>query len=385
MIIIGIIVGIIILVLLVAVHELGHGIVAHRNGVTVEEFGIGFPPRAWGKKIKKSFLGKDVLYSLNWLPIGGFVKLQGEHDADTGKGDYGAATFWQKTKIMLAGVGVNWLVAILLLTILAWTGLPQVLPHQFTVPSDTQSVKKPVQLALVESGSPAAKAGLKVGDQVTKIGTHAITSPGQLSTVTKDSKGKTVPVFYTRGGAQHQTLVTLRSGDAANKGYLGVGPTQEYLTRSTWSAPVVGVVTTAQFSWATIKGVGTTLGDFVSGSVMQLSSNHRTKQKAHQNIEAAKSNLAGPVSIVGVIFPAAERAGPTQLILLTAIISLTLAVMNILPIPALDGGRLYTMVIFRLLRKKLTERREEYIQATGFAIIMVLVVLVTIGDIGKVF
>lgn len=383
--VIGIIVGIIILILLVAVHEFGHGIVARRNGVVVEEFGIGFPPRAWSRKIKKSVLGRDVLYSLNWLPLGGFVKLQGEHDAAAGKGDYGAASFWQKTKIMLAGVGVNWLVAAILLTILAWTGLPQVLPNQFTVPADTHTVKKPVQLALVENGSPAAKAGLKVGDQVTKIDSYAITSPEQLSSVTKDLKGQTVHIFYTRGGQQHETAVTLRGSDGANKGYLGVGPTQEFLTRSTWSAPVVGVVTTAQFSWATLKGVGTTLGDFVSGLVMHFSSNHSTRKQASENIAAAKSNLAGPVSIVGVIFPAAERAGPTQLILLTAIISLTLAVMNVLPIPALDGGRWYTMAIFKLLRRKLTEAIEERIQATGFAIIMLLVILVTIGDIGRVF
>lgn len=95
--IIGIIIGIFVLVLLVAVHELGHAIVAHRNGVVVEEFGIGFPPKAWAKRLKNG-----ILFSLNWLPLGGFVRLQGEHDSDTSKGSFGAASFWQKTKIMLA-------------------------------------------------------------------------------------------------------------------------------------------------------------------------------------------------------------------------------------------------------------------------------------------
>ena len=75
----------------------------------VEEFGIGFPPAAYKKNVKKSFLGKNVVYSVNWLPLGGFVKLQGEHDDDKKPGDYGAATFWQKTKILLAGVAMNWL------------------------------------------------------------------------------------------------------------------------------------------------------------------------------------------------------------------------------------------------------------------------------------
>src|ERR1035437_1069413 len=103
----GVALGLAVLVFLVVVHELGHAIIARRNGVAVEEFGIGFPPLAWSRKLKNG-----VLFSLNWLPLGGFVKLQGEHDAARGKGDYGSASFWQKTKILLAGVLTNWLVAV---------------------------------------------------------------------------------------------------------------------------------------------------------------------------------------------------------------------------------------------------------------------------------
>ena len=104
MLLMGILTGLIVLVVLIVVHELGHAIVARRNGVVVEEFGIGFPPKAWGKKLKNG-----VLFTLNWLPLGGFVRLKGEHDAAKGKGTYGAASFWQKTKILLAGVVMNWL------------------------------------------------------------------------------------------------------------------------------------------------------------------------------------------------------------------------------------------------------------------------------------
>ena len=112
MLILGVILGLFVLVLLVVLHELGHAMVAKRNGVVVEEFGIGFPPRAKNWQPKKSFLGKNVIFSLNWLPLGGFVKLKGEYDSAEGKGTYGGATFWVKTKILLAGVLMNWLTAV---------------------------------------------------------------------------------------------------------------------------------------------------------------------------------------------------------------------------------------------------------------------------------
>ena len=104
-------IGLFVLVILVVLHELGHAVAARRNGVVVEEFGIGFPPRAWAKKLKNG-----VLFSLNWLPLGGFVKLQGENDSATKKGDYGAASMWAKTKILLAGVLANWVTAVILFT-----------------------------------------------------------------------------------------------------------------------------------------------------------------------------------------------------------------------------------------------------------------------------
>lgn len=145
----GVILGLVILVLLVVVHELGHAIAARRNGVVVEEFGIGFPPKAWGKKLKNG-----VLFTLNWLPLGGFVKLKGEYDSADKKGDYGAATYWQKTKILLAGVLINWLVAAGILTVLAWVGLPKILPNQFSIASDTTMVKQPVELTVIAKDSP---------------------------------------------------------------------------------------------------------------------------------------------------------------------------------------------------------------------------------------
>ena len=374
----GIISGLIILVFLVVVHELGHAIVARRNGVVVEEFGIGFPPRAWAKKLKNG-----VLFSLNWLPLGGFVKLQGENDAAKGKGDYGAASFGAKTKILLAGVGINWLVAAVLLSILAWTGLPKILPNQFSMPGDTTVVKKPVELTMVAKDSPAAKVGLQIGDQLLRFAGEQVPNPKSLSSQTKAKKGQTVEVIYSRSGVEHSARVSLRSDNADNKGYFGVGSGQREQTQSSWSAPIVGVVTTGQYTLVTLQGLGNLIGNFASGLVLQFSPSHSTREHAHAQLSEASNSVAGPVGILGTIFPEAEQAGATQLVFLSAIISLTLAVMNILPIPALDGGRWFVMVIFRLRKKVLTKEREEQIQGTGFMVLMLLVIMVTVADVSK--
>lgn len=378
MLILEIIGGLLILVLLVVVHELGHAIVAKRNGVVVEEFGIGFPPRAWGKKLKNG-----VLFSLNWLPLGGFVKLQGENDAASAKGDYGAATLWQKTKILLAGVLINWLLAVVLLSILAVTGLPKILPNQFSIPSDTSFIQQPVEITSLTPHFPAEAVGLKSGDKIISFDGQPVTTSQALIDQTVLDKGKTVPVVYERDGVRHTVQVSLRNDKTGS--IFGAGLGEQQFTHSTWSAPIVGVVTTGQFTWATLQGLGGLVGNLVSGLVLQLSPDQATRAQASQNLAAVSSSVAGPVGILGTIFPAAEKAGLTQLVFLTAIISLTLAVMNVLPIPALDGGRWFVTVLFRLFKKPLTKEREERIQATGFVILMGLVVLITIGDVTKLF
>lgn len=377
MLILGIIVGLIVLVLLVSLHELGHAIVARRNGVVVEEFGIGFPPRAYKKKLKNG-----ILFTLNWLPLGGFVKLQGEHDAATGKGDYGAATFWQKTKILLAGVVVNWLTAVVLLSILTVFGLPKIIPNQFSIASDTTVVSTPVQIGQVVDGYPAQKAGLQAGDKIISLNDVQINSSQQFVDLTKQNKGQTVPLVYERSGQQHSTQVTLRDADSSVFGStLGQ---QDYI-KATWSAPIVGVVTTGQYTWATLQGLGNLVTNFFGGLIGQLSTNEQTRERAGQQLDEANQSVAGPVGILGVIFPAASEAGFGQVVFLAAIISLTLAVMNALPIPSLDGGRWFVTAGFKLFKKPLTKEREESIHGTGFAVMMVLFLIITVADVTKLF
>jgi regulator of sigma E protease len=380
-IVIGAVIGLVVLIFLVAVHELGHAVAARRSGVVVEEFGIGFPPRAWSKKLKNG-----MLFTLNWLPLGGFVRMQGEYDSADKKGDYGAATFFQKTKILLAGVAVNWIIAAILLTVLAWFGLPKVLPDQFYVQSDTTVIAEPVQAVDVAGGSPAEAAGLQRGDKILFLAGNEIASPKQLADLTKQYQGEDVQLLYERDQSQYLIDVQLKTDEeAVNGGYLGVSPGQRELIQAGWSAPVTGVVTTAQFSWVTLVGIKDLLVDTATGVVQRLSPSEEARNEARADLGRAAESVAGPIGILGVIFPAAAQGGLVDILFLTAIISLTLAVMNTLPIPALDGGRWATMAVFRLLRKQLTKEREEKIQTVGFLTILALIIVVTATDIGKLF
>lgn len=378
MLILGIIIGLLVLVFLVVIHELGHAVVAKRNGVVVEEFGVGFPPKAWGKKLKNG-----VLFTLNWLPLGGFVKLQGENDSASKKGDYGAATFWQKTKILFAGVVINWLAAVVLLMALAWTtGIPKIIPDQFSVASDTTVVTTPVQIGTLVEGYPAEKAGLESRDKIISFAGEPIENTQELIDVSKAHRGETVAVVIERDGAQKSVDVALRDADSA---VFGASLGQQESIKGTWSAPITATVDTLQFTWVTLQGLGNLLYNFVGGLVGQLSFDSASREHATEQLGEAGASVAGPVGILGVIFPAASEAGPEQVVFLAAIISLTLAVMNALPIPALDGGRWFVTALYRVMKKPLTKEKEEKIHGTGFMVLMVLIVVITVADVAKLF
>lgn len=361
------IIGLILFVGLVVIHEFGHFVIARRNGVEVEEFGIGFPPRIKGWKTKKGFL-----FSLNWLPIGGFVKLKGENDSDKRPGTFGAATTWVKAKIMLAGVGMNLLVAFVLLTILAWAGMPQLIDHQFTVHSDTKVVARQVLVGYVDGGSPAEKAGLKAQDKLEALGPKdhmtKIMSADTLPSLTKKYAGQTVQLQYEHDDTQHLVNVTLRDAETAKtKGALGLAPTEFVLQRSTWSAPVVALGLIKQFTVATFQGLGTAVNALFHGDTAK-----------------ASAQVSGPVGIV-VLLKDGSLLGYQFVLLIIAIISLTLAIMNVLPIPALDGGRLFVILLSRLFGRKLSQQMEERIVGTSFVFLIFFIILITIVDVRRFF
>jgi regulator of sigma E protease len=389
--------GLVLFVALVVAHELGHFIVARRNGVEAEEFGIGFPPAIWKRRVKSDKGDYDL--TINALPLGGFVKLKGEHDADTHKGSFGAASLKAKSKIMLAGVAVNFVLAIIILTIVAITGMPKVITEaqfgedQFTVASDTTVVRNDVFFGYVEPDSPASQAGIQPGDRLVSVtpedeSTIVIDASGTLQATTKDNAGERVTIAFVRDGDEQQTSTQLRTSDevAASqltnqpKGYLGVVMTDLATQKSTWSAPVVALGLSAQMTkltlqgiWSALQGLGSLIAGLVTGN-----------DAARSNGQAAATEqVSGPVGIFMILKQGTER-GFGFVLFIIGIISLTLAIMNVLPIPALDGGRFYMVLISRgVFKRPLSQKAEERIVGTAFLALMVLFVLITIVDVKR--
>jgi regulator of sigma E protease len=361
---------------LVVVHELGHFFVARRNGVKVLEFGLGFPPKLWSKVTKSKFI-----FSINALPLGGFVRLKGEHDGDTEKGDFGAASTWVKSKIMVAGVVMNLLTAFVLFTIIAWLGMPKLIDNQFTVKSDTKIIADKVLVSNVETNSPAAGIGLKLDDQLISISKDGdqkvfLSGANDVRKITSKYAGEKVTIEYKRGSdsfVKQTTLNTQAAVSASDKtskpiGYLGVSDQPFILQQSTWSAPIVSLGLIKQFTILTFQGLWTLVSGLAVGNTAQ-----------------ATSQVSGPIGIF-FILKNGSALGYQFILIIIAIISLTLAIMNILPIPALDGGRLFLMLASRLFGKKqLSPKTEDAVHGLGFLALMLLVVLISFVDVKRFF
>ncbi len=379
------IVGLILFLGLVVVHEFGHYIAARRNGVVVEEFGIGFPPKVWGKHLKNG-----VLFTVNWLPLGGFVRLKGEHDADTAKGSYGAASLSTKVKIMLAGVGMNLLTAFLLLTFLGFVGLPTIMADQYTFGGrDVRIIKEvenkgQVSVQTVTNDMPAAKSGIQKGDILVSINNDPITQPDSVRDIASRYAGQTVDVQVRRNGETLYKRVQL-SDNRDQKGFLGIVPASNesglQVRRFTWSSPIVAIGFMRQITSATLKGLGSAvkgLGSIVAG----ITTGNTKARQAGQ--DSATRQVSGPLGIF-LILKDGTRYGLAFILTIIAIISLTLAIMNVLPIPALDGGRLFVTLFYRLIRRPLTKSAEDKIHGTGFAVLMLLIILISVVDVRRYF
>ena len=437
----GVLIGIIVLTAVVTAHEFGHFITAKRNVVNVKEFGIGFPPKAktwlhiptkeaekyckkfkldsvktkkilkkaqkrgkkgwiwiplpkdeWYKETDNGLVPKTqdyLIFSLNWLPIGGFCQMDGETNIDTRKGTFGAASLWAKTKILFAGVAMNWLVAFIIFTILAWTGMPELFDNQWRVESDTYYDETSyIEIMEVFEDTPASTAGLKKKDKILEVKageeTKKITSVSDLRDFNNSHPKTEVTYKISREDKEEDVKVTLNSTE--DKYVLGISMGQFGYNKyhTTWSAPVVAAVNTVQTTGETYRGIGQLIGNVVSGITSQFSADETAREEGKAKIEAAGDSVSGPVGIIGVMFPAIAQTGITNVLFLAAIISISLACMNVLPIPALDGGRWFLIVLFKLLHRPLTPETENKIVSRAFMVLLVIAGLITVLDVMKI-
>lgn len=356
------IVFILILSVLVLVHELGHFAVAKILKIKVEEFGFGLPPRAFS--IKRG----ETRYSINWLPIGGFVKLYGEDEAGSGTPkvknqksppknikDINRAFFarpaWQRALVIVAGVLMNFILAVVIISYLfSIVGVP--------IPGDK------VVITEVVKNAPAEKSGLKKGDLIESINNVKINSANQMISETKKYLGeKVILTIKTESGQTKKIEVSPRKDYPKNQGPMGVAISQNVeVKKYPWyQAPVIGTMEALQQSWLIISGIGLILYQLIfSGSV--------------------PAGVAGPVGIAQLTGQFVE-VGLFAILSFVSLLSLNLAILNILPFPALDGGRLFFIIIELLTGRKVNQRFESYAHAIGMAILLALIALITLHDI----
>jgi regulator of sigma E protease len=349
---------IIVLGSLVLVHELGHFLTARFAGVRVLEFGIGFPPRA---KVLRSH--GETLYTLNWLPIGGFVRLEGEDGDDSGDPrSFVRASVPTKLIILVAGVLTNLVVAFLIFTVIAWLATPFVGLRFFEV----------------QPGSPAAAAGLQSGDAILAIDGRQSEFFGDSSILTdlRSKVGQTVTLTVERpSGEVVPVTVALRPADQVDDahGPLGIVGDQTPFearffgtySRDLPSAIAVGAQQTVHWFGVILAGLGSLVG--------QVASN-----------PTAPPPVAGPVGIATQISDVFFNGGPILTLYVAGILSANLALVNSLPFPPLDGGRMLMILLKAVFGSRISVRAERLTYVVGFAFLFAFLIWVSGFDIVRI-
>lgn len=367
-----------VLATLVISHEFGHFFVARKNGIRVEEFGFGFPPRicgvrritengkkrwqwVWGHPKTEGQSELPTLYSFNIIPLGGFVKIKGENAQDDSANDpdsFVTKKTWQKAAVLVAGVGMNILVAFLLLSGGYMIGLPEAVGDN---PAELQNVS--LQIVDVLPGKPAATAGIMPGDAIVQVGTIVNPSLTQFQEYVHSHKEVVIDVQVKHDGQiiakQIKPELMTETGQAG----IGVGLAAIGIAKYPWyKALYYGMLSTSFY----LKAIIISFYDLITGLFTG---------------KGVGEAVSGPVG-VAVMTGQVARLGIIYLMQFTALLSLNLAVLNILPIPALDGGRLFFILLKKIIRKPITPRVEQTIHLVGFVFLMILVITVTIKDIG---
>ncbi len=346
---------VVVLGVLVIVHELGHFFAAKKAGCRVEEFGIGFPPTVYS--IKKG----ETKYALNALPLGGYVKIKGENgETSEDPRSFVNKSFAWKSLILSAGVLMNILLGYVLISIGLLFGSPTILDDTKLPESAIISDKK-LQIVQLLPGAPAERAGIEIADEFISINDISVSSVEELSTIL-NSEQEEYKITIVRNNSTQAVLVKPEQLDGLEKKGIGIGLANTAMVSYPWYiAPFLGIARTAELLWMIITAFGALLVQLVTTG-------------------SAPADIAGPIGIA-VITGQVAKQGFAQLLQFAALLSLNLAVINILPLPALDGGRLALVIIEKIRRKKVSIRLENIIHTSGFIFLLLLILLITIKDI----
>lgn len=351
-----------ILVLLIVIHELGHFVVAKFFKVKVEEFGVGYPPRAftfgtWGK----------TEYTLNWIPFGGFVRLYGEHDTVTGEVTKGVGSFMRAPRyvqalILVAGVVMNALAAWILFAGALSVGIPHAIEPGVHDPNARLLVTQ------VIPGSPASVAGLSAGDVVTGIvedKQSPVLTPDAIVSFVAERGGKELTVSFSRGG-EEKTVTMFPAhavvAESANRAAVGMGLS---LVSDSPMPFFSALIRALPVTWGKLEAVVAGLSSMVTNALRG---------------ERVLESVVGPVGLVSVVGVAAQH-GFGNVLVLAGFISLNLAVINLIPIPALDGGRLVLLGIEALMRRSAPNIVVQLSNTVGIGLIVLLMIAVTYNDV----
>ncbi len=365
------------LIALMIIHEFGHFIIAKKFGVRVEEFGIGYPPRIFGKKIG------DTIYSVNLLPLGAFVRIYGEEGGVDDLKSFANLKIWKRVLIVIGGVAAFWIASIIIFSIVFAIGAD--LPVS---DADVAGLTNPqVKVISVSQNSPAGQAGLRIGDTIKdiKVGEVVFGGPdlmyneqvikinkvSDFQKITGDNKGKEITIIIERNGAKLDFNLTPRTNPPAGQGAVGIGLERmaTLVQKSAWyMAPINGAVYTWQTTVNALKGLYITFSGLFAG------------KGAPQGAE-----FAGPLGIT-VFLANAASYGIGFFLYFIGSLSVFIAIFNLFPIPALDGGKLVFLLIEKIKGKPVSVKVEQGITVVFFVILICLSLFITVRfDIPRVW
>lgn len=364
---------IIILGLLVFVHELGHFVVARRSGVAVEEFGFGLPPRIFGifkdpqtKKLKltgrKNDAKPNTIYSINWIPLGGFVKIKGEQGEFSKDSDsFANKPIWKKIKILSAGVTMNVLLAIFLLSIGYMMGLPREIDDSISLPWAKIS-HETIYITDVVKNFPADKSGIKAGDAIVSLDGKNFLKVADLQEYINQKNNTPIEISIKRKDEQLNLKLMPKEDEKSKKIIMGVMLAKMGFISYPWHIAI----------W---EGIKTTL--YLTKEIIVafylLFINLITTQKI-------SVSLSGPVGIA-IITGEVAKMGFIYILQFTSLLSLNLAIINFLPLPALDGGRVMFLLIEKIRGKAINAKVESLIHNIGLYLLFLLVLMITYSDV----